>query len=215
MFIGHFAVAYLLLALFPSVPPLVLLIGVSLPDLVWPILVFCGIEKVDADPASPLVKDVSFLHYPYSHSLVIGGMIACLFGAVVAYLFIPLAGALFIVAAISHWLLDLVMHKPDLPVLGFGSGDKKLGYGLWNRPGTAFAIEFLLYVVVTVLVMPIGLIVPLVILGTVFHLINANSFFGFIPRRQAHSTKIDAALALIGFTAFVVLANTVILYTWF
>ncbi|WP_440951129.1 hypothetical protein [Methanosphaerula subterraneus] len=215
MFIGHFAVAYLLLALFPSVPPLVLLIGVSLPDLLWPVLVFCGVEKVEVDPISPLVKDVSFLHYPYSHSLVIGGLIACLFGAVVAYLFTPLAGALFVAAAISHWLLDLVMHRPDLPVLGFGSGDRKLGYGLWDNQRAAFAFEFLLYVVVTVLAMPIGLIVPLLILGTVFHLINANAFFGFVPRRANHSPKVDPAMALIGFTAFIVLANTVILYAWF
>jgi len=54
MFIGHFAAAYIFIAIFPAVPPLVILFGVSFPDLLWPVLVLTGREKVTVSPDSPL-----------------------------------------------------------------------------------------------------------------------------------------------------------------
>ncbi len=71
MFIGHFAVAFLLAYLFPGVPIWVALVGVSFPDLLWSLFVPLGIEDLKVDPNTPLQKSLQFKKLPYSHSLVI------------------------------------------------------------------------------------------------------------------------------------------------
>ena len=209
MFIGHFAIAYLLIALFPGVPPLVPLLGVSFPDLLWPFLIFTGIEKVSIDPETPLQKGIRFLKYPYSHSLLTGTLIAAVPGLALTFFVSPLAGIVFVIASASHWILDGVVHRKDLPVLGFGE-DRRIGLGLWRWGGIAFTVELLFYAVVTILVMPRGYALPLLALGIVFHAINANSFFGFTRKNPTSSPRAYALLALVGFVAFIFLANSIL-----
>jgi hypothetical protein len=213
MFIGHFAVAYILIALFPGIPPLVPLIGVSFPDLLWPVLVFLGIEKVKIDPASPRQDSIVFLSYPYSHSLVTGTLIAVIPGTIIGWFFGPVAGIVFVAASASHWLLDLVVHIKDLPVLGFGK-DTKTGAGLWRTGPAAFVVELVFYTAVTLLVAPRGTVVGLLILGYVFHLINANSFFGFSKGNPFKTPRAYAAVCLFGFVVFIVIANLVLSGWW-
>jgi len=209
MFIGHFAVAYILISLFPGVTPLVPLSGVSFPDLLWPFLVFAGIEKVSVNPKTPLQKGIMFLSYPYSHSLLTGALIAAVPGLALAFFVHPLTGIVFVAASASHWIFDTVVHLKDLPVLGFGR-DYKIGFGLWRWGGIAFAVELIFYVLVTILIMPEGYMLPLLALGVFFHAINANSFFGFTRKNPASSPRAYALLALVGFLAFIFLANLVV-----
>lgn len=202
MFIGHFAVAYLLIALFPSVPPLVILFGVGFPDLLWPVLVLTGKEKVAVSPGNPLQNAIGFTSYPYSHSLVAGSLIAAVPGIFIAYFVSPVAGTVFVVASASHWLLDVVTHLKDLPVLGTGR-DIKVGLGLWNYPKQeAFVLELLFYVVVTVLVVQPSTVIPLLALGFAFHLINANSFLRFTTKNP-FTARSYAVAALVCFLAFI------------
>ncbi|HOX34178.1 MAG TPA: hypothetical protein PLO06_00625 [Methanoregulaceae archaeon] len=209
MFIGHFAVAYILVTLFPAVPPLVPLFGVSFPDLLWPLLVLSGREKVEIDPGSPLQSSIRFVRYPFSHSLVFGTLIAGIAGAALAVLFSPLAGIVFVGASASHWLLDSITHVRDLPVLGFGR-DRKVGLALWTRPRAAFFIELILYAAVTLVAADPGDVVPLLVLGTAFHLVNANSFFGFSKANPFNTPGKYAAIALIGFLTFILIANAIL-----
>lgn len=202
MFIGHFAVAYTLMHFFPGVPPLVFLVGVSFPDLIWPFLVFAGIEKVKINPDSPLQKYIIFSSYPYSHSLLISTIISCVAGVGIAIFTTPLAGILFVICSASHWFLDTIVHQRDLPVLGVAH-DIKEGLGLWNYPKSAFVLEYAFYVGITLLMMPLPTAVLLIIIGSIFHLVNANSFFGFTksnPFKTAHSY---AVLTLLGFFFFI------------
>jgi hypothetical protein len=208
MFIGHFAVAYLLIALFPGIPPLVPLLGVSFPDLLWPFLVFAGIERVKINPETPLQEGIVFEKYPYSHSLLIGTLIAVVPGMALGFFITPLAGLVFVIASASHWVLDSVVHLKDLPLLGFGR-DRTFGLGLWRSGKVAFAVELLFYAIVTVLVVPQGYVLPLLVLGTVFHLINANSFFGFTEKNSIRSPRAYAFIVLIVLIAFALLANGV------
>ncbi|VVB72278.1 Uncharacterised protein [uncultured archaeon] len=208
MFIGHFAFAYVLISLFPGVPPLIPLLGVNFPDLLWPVLVLLGIEKVSIDPESPLQDHVKFTSYPYSHSLVLGTLIACVFGLGLAFFWSPLAGFVFVVASASHWLLDTTFHIKDLPVIGFGS-DRKVGFGIWSYPKFAFIIELLFYAILTVLTFPSKQI-PLLVIGVAFHLINANSFLGLTKKNPLKSANAYAILALVGILAFSLVANFVI-----
>lgn len=201
MYIGHFAVAFVLMLLFPGVLPLVILIGVAFPDLLWPILVFAGIERVTIDPGSPLQKDIEFVRYPYSHSLGLGTVIASMIGIVLAIGFGALTGLLFAAASASHWLLDTVVHRKDLPVLGFGH-DRNVGFGLWTRPRLAFVAEYVFYAAVTLLVFPLSAVLPVLFIGFAFHALNANSFFGFTKRNPTPTPAAYAGLALFGFIAF-------------
>jgi len=208
MFIGHFAVAYFLLALFPSVPPLVVLFGVSFPDLLWPVLVLTGREKVTINPDTPLQGAVRFTSYPYSHSLVTGTLIAAVPGIVIGMLVSPLAGIVFVAASASHWILDAVTHVHDLPVTGMGR-DRKVGLGLWNAPRAAFVIELLFYAVITVLVASPAIVIPLLVLGLAFHLINANSFLGFSRKNPFRTARSYAISALVGFLVFIGIAAAI------
>ncbi len=209
MFIGHFAIAYIFIRFFPSIPPLVPLIGVSFPDILWPIFILLDFEKVEINPNSPLQKYIKFTSYPYSHSLIVSFIISGIVGLVLAYVVNPLAGILFVIASASHWFLDAIVHSDDLPILGLGP-DKKVGLGLWNHPRMAFAIEYIFYTLVVVFFMPADYILPLMVLGTVGHLINANSFLGLTKTNPFKSVKPYAIFCIIAFIVFSLIANYVL-----
>lgn len=196
MFIGHFAVAFLLINMFPDLNPLIALIGVSFPDLLWGLTVLLGIEKVELSD-SPFQKDIKFLYYPYSHSLVLGGLISAAPAIILAAIVSPLAGVVFVAASVSHWILDIFVHLPDLPILGFGD-DRKIGLRLWNHPKTTFFLEYGLYAAGTLFFLPQASWFTALAIGAFFHLINSNSFFGF-SENQIKSANLYAVFALVGF----------------
>ena len=209
MYIGHFAVAFVLMLLFPGVLPLVILIGVAFPDLLWPVLVLAGVETVRIRPDSPLQKDIEFVRYPFSHSLVLGALIASAVGVVLGLALGALTGLLFVVASASHWLLDTVVHRKDLPVLGFGH-DGSAGLGLWTLPRLAFAVEYAFYAAVVLLVFPASAVPAVLAIGFVFHALNANSFFGFTKRNPTPTPAAYAGLALFGFIAFILVFESAV-----
>jgi hypothetical protein len=115
----------------------------QLIDLVWPVLLLTGTERVriTGNPAPFMALD--FQSYPITHSLAAVLGWAVLFGA--AYFArkrdAKTATVLGLVV-LSHWILDLVVHVPDLPL---APGDSpKVGLGLWRLPFAAIALEFAL-----------------------------------------------------------------------
>jgi hypothetical protein len=210
MFVGHFAVAFLLWRLVPQVPLPVFLIAVSFPDLLWSVLVPAGVEKVKINPDSPLQKFVVFEKFPYSHSLVLGSVLSLPVGLLIAVVLNnPLVVPVFVAGSASHWLLDTVVHLKDLPVLGF-DGDRKVGAGLWKRGPLAFVVEYVFYAIVTLFALSGFSLVYALILGIVFHAINLPSFFGSNRKNSVKSSNAYAALALIGFGAFTLIASLII-----
>jgi hypothetical protein len=210
MFVGHFAVAFLLWRLFPQVPLPVVLIAVSFPDLVWSVLVPAGVEKVKINPDTPLQKFVVFEKFPYSHSLVLGSVLSLPVGILIAGLLNnPLVVPIFVAGSASHWLLDTVVHLKDLPVLGF-DGDRKVGAGLWKRGPLAFVVEYVFYVILTVFALSGLPLVYALTLGTVFHAINLPSFFGSNRKNSIKSSNGYAGLALLGFGFFTLIASLII-----
>jgi len=207
MYIGHFAPAAVLVQAAPSVPTWVSLVGVSFPDLFWGLLVVAGFEKLKIDPDSPLQKNIKFTHYPFSHSLLLTNIIACIPAAIIVYFYGYIAGLVFLLASISHWGLDAIVHLRDLPVLGF-NGDRKVGLGLWKYGWLSFVIEYLLLVVGTVLIMPFGTWTQTLAGGSVLHAANANSFFGFTRKNPIRTSK---QYALLVFFAFIV---AIIVFEW-
>lgn len=143
MFIGHFALGFAAKRAAPQASLGTLFLAAQFVDLVWPTLLLLGVERVEIDPAlsgAPLV----FVHYPISHSLLGAIGWAALVGAAYFAASRERRGA-WVVAllVVSHWLLDLVVHRPDLPLLL--SGGPTLGLGLWNLPVVELVLEIALF----------------------------------------------------------------------
>ena len=139
MFIGHFALGFAAKRAAPQTSLGTLFLAAQFVDLVWPTLLLLGVERVEIDPAlsgAPLV----FVHYPISHSLLGAIGWAALVGAAYFAVSRERRGA-WVVAllVVSHWLLDLVVHRPDLPLLF--AGGPTLGLGLWNLPVVELVLE--------------------------------------------------------------------------
>lgn len=142
MFIGHFALGLAAKRATPRLSLAVLFAAALLADILWPILVAAGIEQVRIDPGNTVVTPLDFVSYPYSHSLAL----LIVWGIVFAWLVARRSGreAFVLVAAlvVSHWVLDYVTHRPDMPLY---PGGPKLGVGLWNSRIGTIACEVPMY----------------------------------------------------------------------
>ncbi|MBS1793736.1 MAG: hypothetical protein JSS81_07775 [Acidobacteria bacterium] len=144
MFIGHFAVGLASKRLAPGTNLGWLVAAPLLLDLIWPVLLLANVEKVVIEPGNTAFTPLDFTYYPYTHSLVGAACWALVFGLVYFALKRDRTGALAIGAGVlSHWLLDAVVHRPDLPL--YPGGTTLIGFGLWNSiPGT-LVVEGLLF----------------------------------------------------------------------
>ena len=151
MFIGHYALAFGAKKVAPSVSLGTTFVACQFADLLWPTLLMLGYEVVEIDPGNTLVTPLNFVSYPYSHSLVM----LVVWSAVFALVYRAIRGwnqaAIVTVAALvfSHYVLDVLTHRPDLPLTLTGS--RRLGLGLWNYPGTTLAVEIALFLAGTTL----------------------------------------------------------------
>jgi membrane-bound metal-dependent hydrolase YbcI (DUF457 family) len=151
MFIGHFAVGFGAKRAAPVVSLGTLFIACQLADLMWPTLVLTGVERVEILPGATAVTPLNFISYPYSHSLEALGAWAALFG--VGYVIVRksrIAPAVAIaLVVLSHWLLDFITHRPDMPLTL--TGETKVGLDLWaSRPAT-MAVEIVMFMIGVVL----------------------------------------------------------------
>ena len=144
MFIGHFAVG-LLSKRDEKLPSLAMMfLAVQLLDLVWPILVLLGIESLSIDPGNTKLTHLSFDYYPYSHSLMGAFIWSLLLGTFYFFFTKNRSGSLILGGlVISHWILDLITHRPDLPFTPFS--ETKVGLGLWNYPIAEIILELFIF----------------------------------------------------------------------
>ena len=144
MFVGHFAMAFGAKRLAPRVSLGVLFLACQLADLIWPNLVLLGVERFRVEPGNTALTPLDFVHYPYSHGLVALAVWSLLFAGL--YILLTRAGmrAALVIAGLvlSHWVLDVLTHRPDMPVLWNDS--LRVGLGLWNAPVAAVTVELLL-----------------------------------------------------------------------
>jgi hypothetical protein len=143
MFIGHHGVAFAAKAAAPRVPLGVLVLASMWLDVVWPVFLLTGIEVVDIKPGLTQVSPFDFVSYPYSHSLLFALLWALAFGLVYGFITRDRAAAALVgLVVASHWLLDLIVHRADLPLY---PGGAKFGLGLWNSWAATLAAEFLVF----------------------------------------------------------------------
>jgi hypothetical protein len=145
MFIGHFGVGFGAKKAAPQVSLGTLLIAAQLADLLWPVFLLLGLESVRIDPGNTAVTPLDFVAYPFTHSLLTGIGWGLLFGLVYFALRRNRRGALVVgLAVVSHWVLDWISHRPDMPLYPGGS---KVGLGLWNSVAGTVAVEGVIFLV--------------------------------------------------------------------
>jgi hypothetical protein len=146
MFLGHYAVAIGAKRAAPRASLGTLIAAAAFLDLVWPLLVLAGVERVVVAPGATAFTPLDFEYYPMSHSLEMSVVWGVAFGGAYVLARRDLRAAAVIgLLVVSHWFLDAVVHRPDLPLtLG---GDARVGLGLWNSiPGT-LAVELAMFAV--------------------------------------------------------------------
>jgi hypothetical protein len=146
MFIGHYGPAFGAKAAMRQIPLWVLFIAVQWMDVVWSIFVMTGIEKVRIVPGFTEASPLDLYYMPYTHGLGGALVLSALLGAVVALFTRDNKRAVFLIVAacvFSHWILDLVVHQPDLWIYD----DVKLGFGLWRWIWISLPLELLTLVV--------------------------------------------------------------------
>lgn len=144
MFLGHFAVGLGAKRAAPALSLGLLFAAAQFADLLWPNLVLAGVEKLEIVPGATAVNPLRFVSYPWSHSLVAllawGLLLAAL--AVLLRRGRRLEAAMVVAVVVSHWLLDVASHIPDMPVTL--TGEARLGLGLWRSLPATVAVELLL-----------------------------------------------------------------------
>jgi len=144
MFIGHFAVGFGAKSVAPKVSLGSLFVAAQFIDLLWPTLLLLGLERVRIEPGATVVTPLAFEHYPISHSLAAVAGWALLVGGIYLLLRKDRRGALVLAALVlSHWLLDAIVHRPDLPLYP-GSGTL-VGLGAWASLPATLLIELPLF----------------------------------------------------------------------
>jgi len=144
VFAGHYAPALALRRLGPAIPLWILFIAVEFVDILFSLFVLLGIEELAIVPGITASNPLDLVYLPYSHSVVATVFWSTLAGAAWYRHRAGAAGGareagLVALAVASHFLLDLIVHIPDLPIAA-GDG-AKLGLGLWNHRWPAMALE--------------------------------------------------------------------------
>jgi membrane-bound metal-dependent hydrolase YbcI (DUF457 family) len=150
MFLAHFGIGFGAKAAAPKVSLGTLFLAAQFIDLLWPTLLLLGIERVNILTDGSRHPPLAFAHYPYSHSLLAVLGWAALFAASYYLIRRSRAGAVVLgLAVVSHWLLDLIVHYPDLPIyppVFPNIGDSPLlGFALWSSPMLALVLEFAIF----------------------------------------------------------------------
>ena len=144
MFIGHFAVGFAAKRLTPRISLGVLLAAPLLLDLLWPLFLALGLESVRIEPGNTVVTPLDLHDYPYSHSMLMASVWALAVGVAAGFWQKSrLAGTTVGALVWSHWLLDFVTHRPDMPL--YPGSRTYLGLGLWNSLWGTLVVELLMF----------------------------------------------------------------------
>jgi membrane-bound metal-dependent hydrolase YbcI (DUF457 family) len=138
VFVGHLAAALAAKSVEPRVPLAALVAATFGLDFLWPAFLLAGVETVRAQPGITAFTPMDFESYPWSHSL----LLAAVWGGLAAWVTSRTGrarGSLVIFAlVVSHWVLDWVTHRPDLPLW---PGGPKAGLGLWYSVPATIIVE--------------------------------------------------------------------------
>ncbi len=143
MFIGHYGVSLALKRARPGLSLGGLFLAVQLLDIFFCLFVLLGVEKMRIVQGFTEYNAYDLYFMPYTHSLL--GALLWATAAAVAVLLLrrapAISAALLALAVFSHFVLDVPVHTPDLPLASEASF--KLGLSLWNHRWLALGLELL------------------------------------------------------------------------
>lgn len=210
MFVGHYAAAYAAKAVRPTVPLWLLFVAVQFIDYVWAVLVVFGVERIRYEAGFTPGNSLDLIYIPYSHSLV-GAVIWSVAFGLIYLAFKRGAGtrtsAVIVgIAAFSHWLADLIVHVPDLPLLW---DEPKVGFGLWRYFWASQIVEVGL--LLAGLIWYLRVTTPTSIMGRVapwllFAFLVGLQAYNHIPAPEPPSPTFIGAQALVAFSVLAFLA---------
>jgi hypothetical protein len=143
VFLGHYGVALAAKRAAPENSMGVLVLAAQWLDGIWPIFLLLGWERVAIVPGITRMVPLDFESYPWSHSLLMTAVWSALIGGVVTWRVGFRAGTVAGLCVTSHWFLDVLMHRPDLPL--YPGGTTRLGLGLWNSAAATWILEALFF----------------------------------------------------------------------
>ncbi|MDX5767650.1 permease [Bacillus cereus group sp. BfR-BA-02675] len=150
MFAGHFGLAAVVKAKSPKLPIWALMVSTQLLDVIFLPLYILGVETIE--PINRNSYGEAIIHADYTHSLIGALFIAFVAGIVGKRFWGKRSGFVVGAAAFSHWILDLLVHRADLPLLPGNYGDlPMLGFGLWRFPAISIILECILIAVGSIL----------------------------------------------------------------
>ena len=144
MLLGHYGLSFAARRVAPRTSLGTMAFATQFLDELWPILVLLGVERVRVVPGLMPANPLDFEHYPFSHSL----LMAALWGALIGGTYFAVRrygrGALVVGALVlSHWFLDVPMHRPDLPL--WPGSDVLVGGGLWRSIPLTILVELVVF----------------------------------------------------------------------
>ena len=148
MFLGHFGLGFAGKRVAPTLSLGTLFLAVQWADLLFFVFCLLGIEHFRIDPGNTRMTPIDFFDYPWSHSLLALAVWGILVGGAYALLrrgrSPAIAAIVLAVGVLSHWLLDALVHRPDMP-LRPGAGSLKVGLSIWNHPALTVILELMVY----------------------------------------------------------------------
>jgi hypothetical protein len=212
MFVGHYGVSFAAKKAEPSIPLWVLFIAVQLLDVMWAPFVLLGIEKVRIVPGITASNPLDLYYMPYTHSLVaaIGWSIAAAAVYGVATRGAPKRAVTVIgIAVFSHWVLDFLVHRPDLALY---DNTAKVGLGLWNLPAVALGLEAAILFGGMLLYFQVGTArrAAMLAFGVIMLAIQTYVFFGPPPP----SDKAAAGTGLVAYAVFTLIIRALERRPW-
>ena len=146
MFIGHYGPALAAKPLERRLPLWLLFLAVQWLDVAWSVAVMLGVEKLHIVKGFTQGSSLDLYYMPFTHGLFGALALSVTLGAVAALFYRERRTVIILVAAgavFSHWLLDLVVHVPDLPLI---DNSFKVGFGLWRYLWISFPLELALLI---------------------------------------------------------------------
>lgn len=209
MFVGHYGPAFAGKAGAASAPLWLFFVAAQFLDYLWATFILLGVEQARIVDGFTAMSALDLHHMPWTHSLVMAIVWSAAFALAARAAGVRGGAALSLLAAtvFSHWLLDLVVHVPDLP-LWPADDAPKVGFGFWRDPALTLVCEGLalfgglaLYLAATRAKGRVGRVGPFVLVGL---MIAAFAYNHYAPPPPSPSAA--AASALVAYTVFAALA---------
>jgi len=180
---GHFGLAAATKGKAPEVPLWSLMLATQWLDVVFVPLFLFGVERLEPIAGAKAgAYGAAVIYADYTHSLVGAAVLAILFGLGAAFRYGKRSGIVLGLVVFSHWLLDLPMHRGDLPILPGNAGNlPRLGFGLWRHPFVSAALEL-----------------ALVLLGAVVYWRAARGVAGTDPKVQRRARRCGVSVLAAG-----------------